>query len=108
MRVSDIAACHGVEMPSITPRLQMLEVEGLVLRRRDPRDRRAWVIEIGPRGRDALQGLHRARLELFSRALTPADMAQLPRVTDVLERISQALQTSLDAPAPGPRKEAET
>lgn len=107
MRVSDIAACHGVEPSSVTPRLQMLEAEGLVVRHRDPRDRRASVIAIGPAGREALQGLHRSRQDLLSHALTPDDLAQLPRVTTMLERISQSLQAALDAAPADQKKEAE-
>lgn len=107
MRVTDIAACIGVELSAITPRLQMLEAENLVLRHRDARDGRVWVIKIGREGREALRGLHRARLELFSDALTAADMAELPRMTDMLERIAQSLQTGADAPVADHRNEAE-
>lgn len=106
MRVSDIAACQGVELSSITPRLQILKAEGLVLRRRDARDGRVSFIEICEKGMEALQGLHQARSELFTSALTSGDMAQLSCVTDVLERISQSLQTRLAAPVAGQGKEA--
>lgn len=107
MRVSDIAAGHGVDVSSITPRLKVLEAEGLVERRRDPRDRRVSVIAIGEEGREALESLHRARLELFSRALTPEDLERLPHLTEMLGRITKSLQESLDEAPADHRKEAE-
>lgn len=107
MRVSDIAARHGVDVSSITPRLQMLEAERLVQRRRDKGDRRVSVIAIGEEGREALQAVHQARLDLFSRALTTEDLDQLPRLTEVLDRITDYLQESLAGPSADHGKEAD-
>lgn len=107
MRVGDIAARHGVDASSITPRLKTLEAEGLVERHRDPGDRRVSVIDIGAEGREALESVHRARVELFSRALRPEDIEGLPALTDILDRITSHLQQSLGAPPADHTNEAE-
>gem|GEM_PF-5841819 len=103
MRVSDIASWHGVEVSSVTPRLQALEAEGLIERNRDARDGRVSVIAIGARGREALRRIHAARAELVARALAPEDLAMLPQLTPVLERISQALEIAAVPSAAGKR-----
>ena len=51
MRVSDVAACQGVDVSSVTPRIQALERAGLITRDPDPSDRRASVISFDDAGR---------------------------------------------------------
>lgn len=106
-RVSDLAACQGVEVSSMTPRLQALEVEGLIERSRDASDGRVSVIAIGGPGREALQRMHAARVEAIADALGPQDRERLGQLIPILERVSQSLQVPPPAPSAGKRKEAE-
>ncbi len=107
LRVSDIAAWHGVDVSSVTPRLQSLEAEGLIERHRDARDGRVSVITIADRGREAIGNLHEARIDLCAGALTAHDMAHLPRLVAVLDRISQSLQPTLLASPADPKEDTE-
>ncbi|MCI2264244.1 MarR family winged helix-turn-helix transcriptional regulator [Sediminivirga luteola] len=91
LRVSDIAACHGVDVSSITPRLKRLESVGLVERGRTPTDARAFLISITPEGARALDSVHAARRELLGQALDSADPDDLACTAAVLTRIAAGL-----------------
>jgi len=88
LRVSDIAACHGVDVSSITPRLKRLEQAGLVARERLPADARAFLINITPEGIRALDSVHAARREILRPALNDIEAARLAEAADVLARIT--------------------
>ncbi len=90
-RVSDIAACHGIDISSVTPRLKRLENAGLVSRERVPTDARAFLISITTEGVRALQSVHAARRELLERAAGDTDTAQLAVAAEVLSRIAHRL-----------------
>lgn len=91
MRVSEVAACHGVDVSSVTPRLKRLENAGLVCRDREPTDARAFLISIAPEGRRALESVHAARRELLEQAVGDADTAQVVAAADLLRRIAERL-----------------
>ena len=91
LRVSDIAACHGVDVSSVTPRLKRLEGAGLVTRERVPSDARASLIDITPEGARALESVHAARREVLRQALDGADPERVAMAADVLRRISAQL-----------------
>ena len=93
LRVSDIAALHGVEVSTVTPRLQSLESAGLIERHRDPADGRVSMIAIGPAGRKALCLIHDARADLMARALPADDLAALRALVPIIERLSDHLQS---------------
>lgn len=98
LRVSDIAACHGVDVSSITPRLKRLEQAGLVRRERLSTDARAFLISTTREGVHALESVHAARREILHQAITGIDKALVIGATDVLGRIASHL--SPEPPAP--------
>jgi DNA-binding MarR family transcriptional regulator len=100
LRVSQIAACHGVDISSITPRLKALEGDGLVERHADERDGRVSMIHISSAGRAALRAVHAARRDLIAASLGEADDASIDAAAAVLE--SLAARISRPAGAPGP------
>lgn len=91
LRVSDIAACHGVDISSITPRLKRLETAGLVRRERVPTDARAFLITITGDGTRALHSVHAARRELLHQALDGTDPTHLGHAAEVLGRLATHL-----------------
>jgi DNA-binding MarR family transcriptional regulator len=91
MRVSDIAACHGVHTSSITPRLQRLEQDGLITRSADPVDARVSIIAIAAAGRAALQGIHAARQQALAEALGSCDDGGLQRAAELLTALAERL-----------------
>ncbi|MDA0162931.1 MarR family transcriptional regulator [Solirubrobacter ginsenosidimutans] len=92
MRVSDIAACHGVHTSSITPRLQRLEQAGLIQRSTDPADARVSIIAIAPAGVGALQSIHAARQEALAAALTGCASGELDRAAEILSGLAEGLR----------------
>ena len=107
MRVSALAACHGVDVSSVTPRLQALEAEGLIERSRDASDGRVSMIAIGAQGRAALGRMHAARAAVISESLDAEDHSRLPQLIPVLERISNALHMPQTASSAA-RKDPDT
>jgi DNA-binding MarR family transcriptional regulator len=100
LRVSDIAACHDVDVSSITPRLKALENAGLVARGALPTDARVSMIEITARGRRALERLHAAWREIVGEAV--GDVA--PEQLAVAARVLASMATQLRRPANGARR----
>lgn len=99
LRVSDIAACHGVDVSSITPRLKRLEKDGLVTRGRVSSDARAFLISVTTEGTRALEKVHATRREILCRALKGTDPAHVTGATDVLRRVAAQLGQELFVPA---------
>ncbi|MDV8071379.1 MarR family transcriptional regulator [Rhodococcus sp. IEGM 1366] len=91
MRVSAIAACHGVDVSSITPRLKTLEQSGLVDRQTLPTDARVSMISITAEGRCALDSVHAARRELLTEALEGVDVSQIATAANVLAQIAHRI-----------------
>lgn len=91
MRVSDIAACHGVDVSSVTPRVKALESAGLVHRHGSPEDRRVALITLSEEGRRALESVHAARAELLADALDGISTRDLAAAADVLTAVATRL-----------------
>ena len=53
-RISDLAIAENSSQPTITNHVKRLEADGLVDRASDPRDARAWMIDLTERGSDQL------------------------------------------------------
>jgi DNA-binding MarR family transcriptional regulator len=90
LRLGELARAEAVAPPTLTKLVAGLEGEGLVTRRPDPTDGRSWVVELAPKGRDALV---RSRTErtayLVERlaALDESDRELLARAAEVLARL---------------------
>ncbi|MEV1293202.1 MarR family transcriptional regulator [Pseudonocardia sp. NPDC049635] len=91
LRVSDIAACHGVDVSSVTPRLKRLETAGLVQRERAASDGRAFLITITAEGTRALESVHAARREILRDALSGVEPGRLAHTAAVLRRVADHL-----------------
>lgn len=91
LRVTDIAACHGVDVSSVTPRLKRLETAGLVEREREPADARAFLISITDAGNSALESVHEARRQILASAVSDIDSSHVVITADVLACIAQHL-----------------
>lgn len=93
LRVSEIAACHGVDISSVTPRLKRLEAAGLVTRGQVPTDARAFLISITEEGIRALESVHAARRDILEQAVHGIDTAHLTVTATVLSRLAHRLAT---------------
>jgi len=80
--------------------------DGLVERRADPNDRRAWRVHITPKGKVAFQRAeqrHAARVSKLFSALSPNELQSLVRV---LDKVRQTIRGPESPNVRGPRGEA--
>lgn len=73
--LSEIAHRLGIEAPSVTRKVQQLERQKLVKRVADPKDHRAYVLEVTKEGKSIIKRLHKAKHDLFAEIISdwPAD-----------------------------------
>ena len=91
LRLSDLTQLEQVSAPSITRTIAELETRGLVVRRPDPDDGRASLLEAADAGIAAIQDARATRAhvvaELLER-LDPADVAAIVAALPALERLT--------------------
>lgn len=68
--------------------IDLLEAAGLLLRPRDPGDRRRYLLELTARGRRRLAEAHRAVVEAELEILAPLTPAEQKRLRGYLERLA--------------------
>lgn len=84
MRVSELAHRQGTDVSTACRQVAKCEHAGLVRREGDPSDMRAVLFMLTDQGRDALERLQRARLEMFAGFMagwTPEDRHEFARLT---------------------------
>lgn len=83
IRLSELAVALGVDTSTLTPRAQRLERDGLIVRKPDPRDRRAALLHVTRRGQATLSRVFKTRADMFDEILsgwTDRDRAQAAKV----------------------------
>lgn len=91
LRVGTLAHLESTTQPGVTAAVKGLEADGHVVRRADPTDARATVVEITESGKAELLGYHRALAGTVSPELDdlPAEeIADLVRALEILERLT--------------------
>ncbi len=88
---SGLAELLEVEPISLCRMIDRLEEAGLVERRRDPMDRRAWRIFLTDKSRPTIERLEVIADELFEVALDGIHAAERDRLFDALDRIRSNL-----------------
>jgi len=89
-RIGDLAAQERSSQPTVTNHVKRLEALGLVARRPDPSDARAWMIELTDAGRSELDAMRSALgtgLEPLLAKLSPADLQALRAGIDAVHRL---------------------
>jgi DNA-binding MarR family transcriptional regulator len=84
----DLAVGLGIEAPSVTRKVQQLERAGLVQRVADPQDKRAFVLKTTASGRQVMNRLHKAKVELFTEAMRGWSAADRRTFAQLLQRIA--------------------
>jgi DNA-binding MarR family transcriptional regulator len=82
-----LAELLEVEPITLTRMVDRLEEAGLIERRRDPADRRAWRLHLTDKARPVIDRMHVVAGELADQALADIDADELSRLTATLERI---------------------
>jgi DNA-binding MarR family transcriptional regulator len=89
-RISELALAERCSQPTITNHVKRLEAAGLVDRTADPRDARAWMIALTPRGAEELGMLRDSMasgLQPYLSQLSRRDLKALRDGVDVMRRL---------------------
>ncbi len=109
-RPGDLATALGVSPSVISRALVPLEQAGLVERRHDAGDARAWVLTLSDLGRQTLEEQHAEHIRLFVDAVADWDDEEIRTATTALTRVEKVIARQGDAfrtapnPIPAPQK----
>lgn len=98
LRMSELAALEGVQLPSATSVVNGLVKLGLVERRADPADRRAVVIDLTPKGRRQVDELVDRRNHSFALLLDRLDEHDRRLLEDAVPAVARLLSLGPDTP----------
>ena len=87
---SELAAIEGIQRPTATRVIALLEEAELVVRAPDPADRRSSLVSVTPEGRALLRKARNRKTAYLAhrmRDLPAEDLAALERAADVLEHM---------------------
>jgi DNA-binding MarR family transcriptional regulator len=93
-RQNVIATCFDIAPRSVTDMVDCMERDGLAVRRDDPSDRRAKLVELTPTGSEAAARAGDARDELFGHIFGVLDAAQRASLLDLLTTLDKATATA--------------
>ena len=85
MRLTELTATEQMTQPAITQMVRRLEDDGLLQRRADPRDARAVLVQLTPRGAQVIEARRAARVE---------------RLASLLDRLSPEERAAIAAAVP--------
>ena len=100
-RATSLAQRLGIGNPVLSRHIAELEDQGLVARRRDPKDGRAQLVAITPRGAKKLQLIEEDRSATFKKHLQDWEEDEALRTIERLNHLTRSL-------AKPPRVEGET
>ncbi|GLY84802.1 MarR family winged helix-turn-helix transcriptional regulator [Actinoallomurus iriomotensis] len=89
-RMSDLAAEHGVRLPTMTRQIGRLARDGLVIRGREAEDARVVTAELTPVGRQRLQHAREQRITFLAGRMTllnDAERASIEAALPALEKL---------------------
>lgn len=83
-----LAQHFGVAQNTLSAKVKSLEERGYLRRRRDPTDKRRWLVELTAQGRHVVASYTLFELEELSEALGALDSDERRRLVELLERLS--------------------
>jgi DNA-binding MarR family transcriptional regulator len=91
LRVTDLTAAMMIGSSGTTKRLDRLEGAGLVARSPDPNDRRGTLIELTPKGLEAIDGVTAAHLDNERRLISGLSADEQARFVELLRKLRLSL-----------------
>lgn len=91
LRLVDLAEEFGLDKSTMSRQVSSLLALGLVERRPDPEDGRAFLLELGEEGRERLEEVSRARHEEFRSRLASWSADEVATLADGLTRLAASL-----------------
>ena len=95
----ELAEAVGVSEPTLTHHLAAMEADGLLVRRRDPANRRNHIIELTERGEASFARLRDAAVAFDDRLRAGFDPEELIRFGAYVDRLAGNAATVEDQPA---------
>ncbi|MGH7195624.1 MAG: MarR family winged helix-turn-helix transcriptional regulator [Candidatus Saccharimonadales bacterium] len=89
--VKDLARRLGVEMPSVSRKLQQLEQAGLVTHLTDAHDRRVHIVELTPSGRRVLARIQAAKRKIITDILQSWPDSERQQFIKSFQRFAEAM-----------------
>ena len=96
LRITDLAELLGVDAPTVTRKVQQLEREEMIVRRIDPKDRRAVRVCLTPSGRQTIDRIRRAKRAWLENMLNVWSDEDLAMLAALLSRFADGLEQDLD------------
>lgn len=87
MRLSELARRTETDPGILTRQVNALEQQGLVARRPDPTDRRAWIVRMLPKGRRIALRLREVQDEVLGSQLAGWTAAELEQAAGLMEQL---------------------
>ncbi len=98
LRLSDLAALLGVDLSTVSRQVRTIEDQGLVVRRADPTDGRAAMVEASADGRQALQRLRESARARLGEILVDWSDDERHELARSLARFDEAMRRYGDRP----------
>lgn len=95
--VTDLARALNKPLPAISRGLRLLEQDGMVERRTDPKDRRKTLVRITPAGEQARCASEAALGAYFTRVMARIEPEQLARMMQLRQALMDALEAETAA-----------
>lgn len=90
LRMRDLSLALGVTPRNVTTIVDGLEHEGFIIRRRDPDDRRAILIELTDFGQSHMAHMHELGMRMGERIFAPLDPRERQEFRRLLRKIRRA------------------
>jgi DNA-binding MarR family transcriptional regulator len=106
-RLSDLVRTEQIKQPALTSAVAKLERDGLIERRPDPYDGRAWMLSLTADGQSVVSRRHAdraVRLRRLIDRLSPADRTLLLSIAGVLDQVVQLASEQDEQPNEGSGK----
>jgi DNA-binding MarR family transcriptional regulator len=101
MSAGELAQASGLSAAAITSLLDRLEAAELVVRNRDPRDRRRLLVSASPQARERIAPFYASMARSWQEVLAGFDDAELAVALRFLQRSGDMLRSELDKLRPG-------
>ncbi len=100
LRLTELTATEQMTQPAITQMVRRLEDDGLVERRADPRDARAVLIQLTPRGAQIVATRRAARVQQLTGLLDRLSAQERAAIAAALPALAHAIELGRNAELP--------
>jgi DNA-binding MarR family transcriptional regulator len=100
LRLTELTATEQMTQPAITQMVRRLEDDGLLERRADPRDARAVLIGLTPRGAQIIAARRAARVERLASLLDRLPLEERAAIAAAVPALAHAVELERDPVLP--------